>query len=130
MDVTVSSRRARLDDRLTILMETDWENSQSRRLVKRMVRHQTDLFTFLDQKGVPFENNLAERAIRPAVIIRQNSYGNRSQHGADTQAILMSIFFTLKKRGRNPMKIMQEALTTSLKTSQLPPLPQQITPDG
>lgn len=92
-----SSRRRRLDERLTILMEMDRENSQSRRLVKRLIRHQTDLFTFLDQPGVPFENNLAERAIRPAVIIHKNSYGNRSQQGADTQAILMSLFSTLKK---------------------------------
>jgi hypothetical protein len=28
---------------------------------------------------VPFENNHTERSIRPAVILRKNSYGNRSQ---------------------------------------------------
>ncbi|HUT90482.1 MAG TPA: transposase, partial [Thermoguttaceae bacterium] len=33
------------------------------------------MFTFLDQPGVPFDNNAGERAIRPAVIIRKNSYG-------------------------------------------------------
>ena len=111
-------------------METDWENSQSRRLMKRLIRHQTDLFTFLDQPGVPFENNLAEWAIRPAVIIRKNSYGNRSVQRADVQSILMSIFFTLKKRGHNPVKTVQDALASYLKTSQLPSLPPKIPPDG
>jgi len=36
-------------------------------------------------------------------------------------------FFTLKKRGHNPVKTVQDALTTSLKTGQLPPLSQKIT---
>ena len=97
-------------------------------MIKRLRRHQDDLFTFLDQPGVPFENNLAERSIRPAVIIRKNSYGNRSEKGADTQAILMSIYFTLKKRGHNPVLVIQKALSTYLTTRQLPPLPGLATP--
>ena len=64
------------------------------------------------------------------MIIRKNSYGNRSQHGADVQAILMSLFFTLKKRGHNPVQVVQRALTTYLITGQLPPLPQKVTADG
>ena len=59
---------------------------------------------------VPFDNNTAERAIRPAVIIRKNSYGNRSQRGADCQAVLMSIFRTLKQRGHDPIRTVLHAL--------------------
>jgi hypothetical protein len=69
-----ASRRARLDQRLRELIETDWRDPQAARLVKRLRRHQNELFTFLDHADVPFENNHAERAIRPAVIIRKNSY--------------------------------------------------------
>lgn len=127
---TYASRRRRLSQRLRELIEAPWEDSQAKRLVKRLRRHQNDLFTFVDQPGVPFDNNLAERAIRPAVIIRKNSYGNRSDDGADVQAILMSIFFTLKKRGHNPVKIIYDALTTYLKTGQLPPLPANAAADG
>ena len=36
-------------------------------------------------------------AIRPAVIIRKNSYCNRSQRGANTQAVLMSVYRTLQQ---------------------------------
>lgn len=125
-----ASRRGRLLARLDALIAADWGDSQAKRLIKRLRRHRNDMFTFLDHPGVPFENNLAERAIRPAVIIRKNSYGNRSDDGADAQAILMSVFFTLKKRGHNPVNTLYQALTTYLKTGQLPPLPGKATADG
>jgi transposase len=127
---TFASRRARLTARLDELINGEWDDAHCRRLVKRLRRHRDELFTFLDQPGVPFENNEGERSIRPAVIIRKNSFGNRSEQGADVQAILMSIFFTLKKRGHNPIQTICQALTTYLKTGQLPPLPQNTTADG
>ena len=70
-------------------------------------------------------NSHAERSIRPAVIIRKNSYGNRSERGADAQAVLMSIFRTLKQRGHDPVKTITQAIHTYLQTGQLPPLPSQ-----
>lgn len=127
---TYASRRRRLTTRLDALIATPWKDRHAKRLLKRLRRHRNDLFTFLDQPGVPFDNNLAERSIRPAVIIRKNSYGNRSDQGADVQAILMSIFFTLKKRGHNPVNTIYDALTAYLKTGQLPPLPTDATAHG
>ena len=121
---TYSSRRSRLTQRLEALIEMDWRNGEARRLVKRLRRHQADLFTFLDHDGVPFDNNHAEREVRPAVIIRKNSYGNRSEVGADAQAVLMTIFRTLKQRGHQPMETIVEALRTYVLTGQLPQLPQ------
>jgi len=38
------------------------------------------------------------------VIIRKNSYGNRSRQGADCQSVLISIFRTLKQRGHDPIQ--------------------------
>jgi len=67
--------------------------------------------------------NHAERTIRPAVIIRKNSYGNRSERGADCQAVLMSIFHTLKQRGHDPINTVIEAVQIYITTGQLPPLP-------
>ena len=64
------SRRDRLHKRLSDLIDTPWEDKEAKRLIKRLRRHQGDLFTFLDQPGVPFDNNYAERTIRPAVIIQ------------------------------------------------------------
>jgi len=121
---TYTSRRDRIHRRLAELIETPWKDTNARRLLKRFRRHQDDLFTFLDQEGVPFDNNHAERTIRPAVIIRKNSYGNRSQRGADCQAVLMSVFRTLKQRGHDPIRTVTAALAEYLTTGQLPPLPQ------
>jgi len=127
---TFASRRRRLDQRLDELIETPSDDGQARRLIKRLRRHRDDLFTFLDRPGVPFDNNLGERAIRPAVIIRKNSYANRSQRGADAQAVLMSIYRTLKQRGHDPLTTITNAIATYLTTGQLPQLPPKITSDG
>lgn len=117
------TRRSCLEKRLDELIATPWEDKQARRLIKRLKRHRHDLFTFLDYADVPFDNNAGERAIRPAVIIRKNSYCNRSQRGADTQAVLMSIYRTLKQRGHDPLATITQAVTEYLRTGILPPLP-------
>ena len=89
-------------------------------------RHRDSLFTFLDRPDVPFENNLAQRQIRPAAILRKNSQSNRSEKGAAVQAVLMSIYRTLKLRGHDPVETIANALRSYLATGQLPPLPQPV----
>jgi len=96
----------------------------------RLMRHCDSLFTFLDHPDVPYENNHAERMIRPAVIIRKNSQSNRSDKGTSTQAILMSIFRTLKLRGHDPLETVVAALRTYTAAGHLPPLPVQSVADG
>ena len=123
LDPTTYERRYhRMERRLQRMIEMDWTNREVRRLVKRLRRHQHELFTFVLEHGVPFENNFAERIIRQAVIMRKNSYNNRSDKGASTQAILMSVFTTLKQRGLHPIKIIEQALRTYITTGKLPPL--------
>lgn len=117
---TFASRRSRLDQRLAAVNDTDWDESNANRLIKRFGRHQTDMFTFLDKEGVPFENNFGEQAIRPAVIIRKNSYGNRSDQGADCQSVMMSIFATLKQRGLDPIATIYTAVQSHLETGNPP----------
>ena len=128
---TYASRRGRLSARLQELLAAPWKDRHAKRLIKRLRRHQNDLFTFLDQPGVPFDNNTAERGVRPAVIIRKNSYGNRSERGADCQSVLMSVFRTLKQRGHDPIQTITQALASYLTTGRLPPLPEpKPTSDG
>jgi transposase len=125
-----TSKRERIGVRLQELLDRPWKDRNARRLVKRLRRHQNELFTFLDHAEVPYDNNTAERAIRPAVIIRKNSYANRSEAGADMQAVLMSVFRTLKQRGHNPLQTIVQALRTYLLTGQMPPLPDKIAAGG
>jgi transposase len=63
-------------------------------------------------------------------MIRKNSYGNRSERGADAQAVLMSVYRTLQQRGHAPLKTVVEALNTYLATGKLPRLPAKTTPLG
>jgi transposase len=109
-----TSRRDRLHARLDQLLAIPRKDPQAKRLLKRFRRLRGPLLMFLNDPAVPFDNNLAERAIRPAVIIRKNSYGNRSQRGADTQAVLMSIYQTLKQRGHDPLTTIANALAEHL----------------
>jgi transposase len=120
---TYASRRDRLHRRLDALIATNWKDKQAARLLKRFRRHRQHLFTFLDDPAVPADNNHGERAIRPAVIIRKNTYGNRSQRGADTQAVLMSVYRTLKQRGHDPLATITNALSEYLTIGKLPALP-------
>ncbi|GIK16709.1 MAG: hypothetical protein BroJett003_16730 [Planctomycetota bacterium] len=107
-----------------------YRDADALRLSKRLRKHWNHLFTFLDKPDVPFDNNLAERMIRPAVILRKNSLSNRSQQGAATQAILMSVYRTLKLRGHDPIRIIVAALRTYLQAGQLPPLPPPVVANG
>ena len=43
--------------------------------------------------------------------------------GAATQAVLMSVYRTLRLRGLAPTKTIADALKTYLTTGQLPPIP-------
>jgi transposase-like protein len=126
-----------IDRRLTELAQWQREDdtpiyidADTLRLAKRLRKHWDFLFTFLDKPEVPFDNNLAERAIRPAVILRKNSQSNRSEQGAATQAILMSVYRTLRLRGLDPTKTITAALRTYLQTGQLPPLPNKVPANG
>lgn len=115
--------RNRLHARLDALTARDWKDKQAARLLKRFRRHRQHLLTFLDDPNVPADNNQGERAIRPAVIIRKNCQGNRSDQGADAQAVLMSVYRTLKQRGHDPLATITAALSEYLTTGKLPALP-------
>jgi hypothetical protein len=108
-----------IEQRLGRLLLDAYQDGQCKRLVKRLKRHQQELFTFLKHPEVPADNNHAERMIRPAVIARKNSYCNRSEKGAQTQAILMSIFRTLHLRQEDAILIVEKALKDYCKTGSL-----------
>jgi hypothetical protein len=125
-----TSRIERIDQRLMALARAAYTDKDASRLAKRLLKYCDSLFTFLDHPAVPFENNLAERMIRPAVVLRKNSQSNRSEKGAATQAVLMSVYRTLKLRGHDPLKVIPEALRTYLTTGTLPALPGRVAANG
>jgi transposase len=70
-------------------------------LAKRLLRHEDELFQFVLIEGLSADNNLAERAIRPLVVIRKVSGGSRSAAGTQTRLALASLFHTWQARGQN-----------------------------
>ena len=125
-----ASRISLIDQRLIRLAEGEYPDPDARRLAARLSRHRDDLFTFLDRPEASWENNFAERQIRPAVILRKNSQCNRSQRGAATQAVLMSVYRTLKLRGHDPRTEIEKALRAQSATGHLPPLPAPFVAGG
>jgi hypothetical protein len=124
LDKAMYERRcAHIEKRMTTMIGASWKNGQAQRLVKRLIRHRQELFVFLYHESVPSDNNHAERAIRGAVVMRKNSYCNRSAEGAKTQAILMSVFQTLKQRGYQGTDGVVEALRQHIATKKMPDLP-------
>jgi transposase len=116
----------RIDRRLVALAEAAYVDSDASRLAKRLSRHKDSLFTFLDRPEADWQNNFAERQIRPAVILRKNSQCNRSELGAATQAVLMSVYRTLKLRGHDPRTAIEAALRSYCATGTLPELPTRV----
>ena len=114
-------RKGLLHQRLRELVSGDYQDADCRRINKRLRRHQEHIFTFLNYLDVPADNNQSEREIRPAVIMRKNSNGNRSVNGAETQAVLMTVFRTLKRRNlavlESVHQIMEQHLKNNLTTS-------------
>jgi transposase len=71
-------------------------------LAKRLLRHEDELFQFVLVVGLSADNNLAERSVRPLVVVRKISGGSRSAEGTKTRMALASLFETWRARGLNP----------------------------
>lgn len=80
------------------------------KLVKLLTKQRRHLLTFLYVDGVDATNSIAERRIRPAVIVRKISAGNRSDPGSETHAVLTSIIQTCRQQERDFLGVATELL--------------------
>jgi hypothetical protein len=71
-------------------------------LCKRLLLHLNGLFQFVRQPGLSADNNLAERSVRPVVVMRKVSGGSQSERGSRTRMTLASLFGTWRAKGLNP----------------------------
>ncbi len=96
-------RLTRLHLRLDALLSQSIDQKDIKRILKRLKRHRQELFTFLEYGVSPY-NNYAEQQMRKPVLTRKVSQQNRSERGAATQAILMTLFRTAELQNQNPME--------------------------
>jgi len=109
------TRRARLND---ALKDFDFPNPNKRilkRFAKRLKRHKGELLTFLYEKSIDYHNNHAEQQIRPDVIFRKITFGNRSVKGAQNHSVLMTMLQTAKLNNMDPIKTLEDILLAGKK---------------
>lgn len=94
------------------IIQADYKHRDTKRIQTRIANQRTNLITALKYQNVPLTNNLAERCIRPFVIVRKMSGGSRSKQGAKTQAVNMSIFQTIKMQNLPMITTLKEYLLT------------------
>lgn len=75
----------------------------------RLWKQRDHLFVFLEKPGVDATNNLAERQLRPAVIRRKLSCGNKTRRGARTFEVLASLAATCRQRGEDFLQLASNA---------------------
>jgi len=92
---------AHLEASLDGYLAAPYALAQEVRIVNRLRKQRPHLLTFLHVEGVDPTNNLAERQLRPAVIARKLSCGNKTPRGQSSFEILASLAATCQQQGRS-----------------------------
>ncbi len=79
------------------------------RTAQKLLKIETALWTFVSVEGVEPTNNLAEQALRGAVIWRRTSFGSQSQAGSEFVSRILTVVTSLKAQQRNPLNYLTEA---------------------
>ena len=98
------------------------------RSCQQILKVEAALWTFVDHPGVEPTNNVAERALRPAVIWRNTSFGSQSQGGSEFVARMLTVSSSLKSQGRSLLDFLTESCHAYRLGSVAPsliPLPKQ-----
>lgn len=102
--------------RMDQLLDDPELSDDSLRLAQHLSNNRDALFLFLERRDVEATNWPAEHAIRPAVINRKNSGGNRSDAGAAAQAILTSIIQSCHQQGTSALEAFKSMLQNPIPT--------------
>lgn len=86
-----------------------------KRLIKRILRYENYLFTYLKHPGIPPDNNAAERELRPFVIMRKTSHNFNSEEVMDSFTLYLSFYQTCKKNGVDFSKALKSVLSGETK---------------
>jgi hypothetical protein len=106
-----AEKRQHLEDRANELLLQTTPPAGAAKVVERIRKRQRWLFTFLENPTLEATNNRAERALRPAVIARKLSCGNKTERGKETWEILTSLAATCHQRGQDFVEFLRPLLT-------------------
>jgi transposase len=88
--------------------------------IKYMVGNWHGLTVFLNEPGVPLDNNRTERGYRGPALGRNNFYGSHSKQGTEVAAIFYSFIESAKLNGVDPKRYLKVALAAALKGERIP----------
>ncbi len=80
-------------------------------LCGNLLDHWPALWTFAHVEGVEPTNNVAERALRPAVLWRKGSFGTQSDAGSRFVERLLTVAASCKQQGRGLLDFLVQAVT-------------------
>lgn len=103
-DPKYERRARRIEDRLEELIQIEPAHPQARRLLKRLKKYRDELTRFLWDEHLEPTNNPAERALRPMVVARKITGGNRSAAHAQAWSKLSSLLATQEQNGKNVLE--------------------------
>ena len=89
---------------------------------KQLLKRTNCLWTFVRHENVEPTNNVAERAIRHAVIIRKTSFGTHSEEGSRFIERILTVHASLRLQKRNILQFVHTACTAMLSGSVPPSL--------
>lgn len=80
------------------------------RTCQQLLKVEPALWLFVTTVGVEPTNNVAEQAIRPAVLWRRCSYGSQSEAGSLFVGRMMTVVATLRRQNRNVLEYLTDAI--------------------
>lgn len=78
--------------------------------VQYLKTHWDGLMGFCRYPGAPLDNNIVERILKDAILVRKNAYFFKNDHGANVGSLLMSMIKTATQAGANPFSYFQALL--------------------
>jgi transposase len=79
-------------------------------LGRELLKQWECLWTFVRVSGVEPTNNAGERAVRPGVLWRKNSFGHQSQSGRGFVERMLTVVGSLKLQGRGVLEYLEGAI--------------------
>ena len=83
-------------------------NSVLGEAITYMLNRWKELTLFLRQAGAPLDNNIAERALKKAILHRKNALFYKTENGARVGDLFMSLIYTCELCGANPFDYLTE----------------------
>jgi hypothetical protein len=96
------------------------KQSPARNLLDRLWTYQHEVLACLDDFTIPFDNNQAERDLRPIKVQQKISGTFRSEPGADAFCCLRTVLSTWRKQGRSALRALEAAFAGHSLSLQLP----------